>query len=55
MKRRIEYVVSLQYIDFVFDCGQDALTFATTAAQSADNATTKVEIEVRYWPEMEDK
>lgn len=55
MKRRIEYVVSLQYNAFVFDNGQDALAFATVAAQNADNVNTNIEIEVRYWPEMEDK
>lgn len=53
MKRRIEYVVSLQYNSFVFENGEDALAFATVAAQNADDINTRVEIEVRYWPELE--
>ena len=57
MKRRIEYVVSLQYNDFVFENGQDALAFATVAAQNADNCSTRVEINVNYWnvPETPEK
>lgn len=53
MKRRIQYVVSLQYNAFVFDNGEEALAFATEAAQSADNANTNIEIELRYWTELE--